>query len=305
MKRVLLYISLTALALYANITVADVDLPTKFSNSGGIINTRHNMTQSTIGAGATVMNPYRNDYEQVCVYCHTPHGASGAIDAPLWNRTLPVGPYTTYEQLNTPTINGTITQPGINSLTCLSCHDGTLGIDSIINMPGSGNYSADQELTQNNAFLDTWDNSAGADATVHIGLDAENIGDGCLACHDPAAGIVGAGATDFRVFALGTDLRDDHPIGVNYPTGARIGTEFNATSGLTTNLAFFDNNGNGRADGNEIRLYDTGQGPEVECASCHDPHGVSSTGSPDGTNFPTFLRATNSVSNVCLTCHIK
>lgn len=247
------------------------------------------------------MNPYRNDYGEVCVYCHTPHGASGVVAAPLWNRTATTATYTTYDALGTSTLTSTVTNPGVNSLTCLSCHDGTLGVDSIINMPGAGNYSAAQETSQNNAFLDTWTNPSGPDATTHLGLDAVNQSSGCLACHSPDAGVVGAGATDFTAFAIGTDLRDDHPVGINLPTN-RIGVDFFNPIGNVGGTRFYDGNGNGRPDSDEIRFYDTGEGPEVECASCHDPHGVS-PGGPGGTFNATFLRVSNTGSALCLTCH--
>ncbi|GAB4348678.1 MAG: cytochrome c3 family protein [Gammaproteobacteria bacterium] len=294
---------LSILLLAPLVAVADGDLPTSFTNQGSIANTRHNLTQSTIGAGATNMNPYRNDYGEVCVYCHTPHGASGVVAAPLWNRTATSATYTTYDALGTSTLTSTVTNPGVNSLTCLSCHDGTLGVDSIINMPGAGNYSAAQETSQNNAFLDTWTNPSGPDATTHLGLDGVNQANGCLACHSPDAGVVGAGATDFTAFAIGTDLRDDHPVGIALPT-TRIGIDFNNPTGNVSGTRFYDGNGNGRPDSDEIRFYDTGDGPEVECASCHDPHGVS-PGGPGGSFNPTFLRVNNTGSALCLTCHEK
>ena len=50
--------------------------------------------------------------------------------------------------------------------------------------------------------------------------------------------------------------------------------------------------------------FESGDGFEVECGSCHDPHGVPSGG--NGSAFlPTFLRVTNAGSAVCLTCHNK
>ena len=59
-----------------------------------------------------------------------------------------------------------------------------------------------------------------------------------------------------------------------------------------------------RPDPDEVRFYDTGDGFEVECASCHDPHGVPSDGA--GSTFnPAFLRVANSESNLCLSCHVK
>lgn len=280
--------------------LAGPDLPTLFSNSGGIINTRHNMTQSTIPGGGATMNASRNNYGEVCVYCHTPHGANSTIDLPLWNRTFNNNTYTTYDTLGTTTITADIAQPGAASLACLSCHDGTLGVDSVINMPGSGGYNAAQESSQNNAFLDTWATEFGGNANTHLGLSATG---GCLACHsttaDPA---IGALATDFSLFAIGTDLTNDHPVGVSLP--ASLGTDFNAPTAVRTSIQWFDNDGDTIPDTDEIRFYDSGTGPRVECASCHDPHGVSPTG-PGGQINPSFLRISNTGSAVCLTCHIK
>lgn len=277
---------------------ADGDLPTKFSNQGTIGNTRHNLTQrQTSGGGpsGTMMDPYRNDYQQVCVYCHTPHAANQNINAPLWNRTARTTTYTLYTQ---QTLSQDTTQPGPNSLTCLSCHDGQTAVDSIVNMPGSGGYNPALALNPSsataNTLLGTWNNPSGTKASVHLGLkDGE-----CLACHSPGAGFVGAGATDFTAFAIGTDLTNDHPVGVKLPTGA----DWNVPSGTYRNIRFFDTDGNGRPDKSELRFYDSGQGFEVECASCHDPHGVPGTTA----NFlPTFLRVTPEGSRICLTCHVK
>jgi len=283
---------------------ADVDLPTKFSNIGSVGNTRHNLTQRQVSgggpAGAT-MDSFRNDYLEVCVYCHTPHGANSTVRAaPLWNRTMRTTTYQTYDLLNTSSLTQPVSQPGVNSLTCLSCHDGQTAVDSIINMPGSGRYRPEQETVENTAFLNSWDNSRGPDASVHARLSPT----GCLACHSTAAGLPGAGATDFTVFAIGTDLRNDHPVGIRFPATAGPGTDFNDPPRKDGRLAYFDTNGNSRADAKEIRMYNTGEGYEVECASCHDPHGVPSAG--PGTVFnPTFLRVSNASSAVCLTCHTK
>jgi hypothetical protein len=282
---------------------ADTDIPTKFSNRGSIANTRHNMTQRQTSGGpnGSFMDPYRNDYQEVCVYCHTPHGANTNVQIPLWNRTIKATTYTTYNQLGTSTLTQAVTQPGPNSLACLSCHDGQVGIDSVINMPGSGGYDANQASTQSDTFLNAW--NGGADGASHMGLDATNQQDSCLVCHSAGAGVVGRRATDFTVFALGTDLRNDHPVGVRFPaTGPDV--DFKPPTTSRPGLAWFDSNGNMRPDTNEVRMYDSGDGFEVECASCHDPHGVASSGTGSPFN-PTFLRVTNSGSTLCLTCHTK
>lgn len=282
------------------------DLPTKFSNQTTIGNTRHNLTQrQTSGGGPSGVNmdPYRNDYGEVCVYCHTPHAANGNVTLPLWNRTIKATTYTTYAALGTSSLTQPVTQPGPNSLACLSCHDGQVAVDSIINMPGSGGYSAGQATSQSNSFLNAWTNPSGPDATVHIGLSPV-MGDGCLACHSSGAGLVlGAGATDFSVFVIGTDLRNDHPVGVRFPTGA-AGVDFKQPNATRPNMRWFDRDGDNRPDTNEVRLYDSGEGYAVECASCHDPHGVPSGGTGSSFN-PSFLRVANAGSVLCLTCHIK
>jgi mono/diheme cytochrome c family protein len=279
------------------------DRPSFLDNNRTVGNTRHNLTQRQPDGKTPplvqFMDSTRNDYMEVCVYCHTPHQANRTTTAPLWNRTMKVTTYQTYNQLNTSSLTQPVTQPGVNSLTCLSCHDGQTAVDAIINMPGSGRANSAMETSDSDtAFLNSWDNTRGPDATQH-----GRIGTECYVCHT-AAGGVALGATDFTAFIIGTDLRNDHPVGVRFPTTAGAGTDFNDPSRKEARLAYFDTNGNQHADKGEIRLYNTGDGYEVECASCHDPHGVPS-GGPASTFNPSFLRVNNAGSAVCLTCHIK
>ena len=70
-------------------------------------------------------------------------------------------------------------------------------------------------------------------------------------------------------------------------------------------MSFFDLNSNGKADTNEIRMYQTGEGYEVECASCHDPHGVPSSTEAGSEFIPSFLRVSNAESALCFSCHTK
>lgn len=280
---------------------------TGFTNTGSIINTRHNLTQSTlsnVAGGASAMNQRRNDYGEVCVYCHTPHAAESSGKAPLWNRNLPAASsYTTYTTLNSSTMTQTVNAPGGGSLPCLSCHDGTQAVDAILNMPGSGGYNT----STSDANLSLWrpdlTGMAGAKSFSHYKLNAATSGASCLSCHSPN---VDPFAVDFTVSVIGTDLRNDHPVGVTFPATTGGATDWKTPTGTRTvgsfTTKYFDENSNGRMDKGDIRLYDSGNGASVECASCHDPHGVTGSG---GSFNRTFLRKTNSASAVCLTCHAK
>ena len=77
--------------------------------------------------------------DQVCVFCHTPHGGTAGI-TPLWNRTLSSATYTVYTSasLDAEDIKGgPLDQPGGSSKLCLSCHDGTLAIGSVNVLDGA------------------------------------------------------------------------------------------------------------------------------------------------------------------------
>lgn len=65
---------------------------------------------------------------QICVACHTPHNAITSVtDAPLWNHSTTAKTFALY---TSPTLNSTAGQPGGASKLCLSCHDGTVAVDS-------------------------------------------------------------------------------------------------------------------------------------------------------------------------------
>ena len=293
--------SALVLFLVSSFTYA-ADFPTKFTNMGSISNTRHNLTQQPAAGGINyqAMDAARNNYGEVCVYCHTPHGANTAVALPLWNRTIKATTYNTYDKLGTTTLTQTVSQPGAASLSCLSCHDGQTAIDSIVNMPGSGRYDAASMTSQNDTFLNTWTNASGVTTVAHATLSLSANPSCVAACHNPS----GLGATDFSIFAIGTDLRNDHPVGVTFPTTNGNGTDFKTPSGLNGATKYFDIDENGKMGSGDVRLYNTDGKPQVECASCHDPHGVPSAG--PGSKFnPTFLRVSNSSSALCLTCHSK
>lgn len=117
-----------------------------------------------------------NDNLEICVYCHTPHNSNTGIVAPLWNRTTPAGPYTMY---SSPTLDMTIAgAPQGVSLACLSCHDGTLALDALVNfppgmtsvlgtIPAAGNLTTD--LSNDHPISITYDSTQDPDFVAAAG----------------------------------------------------------------------------------------------------------------------------------------
>jgi predicted CXXCH cytochrome family protein len=65
---------------------------------------------------------------QVCIACHDPHNANTSVTvAPQWNHALSTQSYALY---STPSLKAQLGQPGMLSKLCLSCHDGTVAVDS-------------------------------------------------------------------------------------------------------------------------------------------------------------------------------
>jgi len=83
---------------------------------------------------------------QICLPCHTPHNAESDA-APLWNHELSVATYNLY---SSPSMQATVNQPTGASKLCLSCHDGTVAVDSFGGDSGTifiDAFSADANLT--------------------------------------------------------------------------------------------------------------------------------------------------------------
>lgn len=201
-----------------------------------IVGSDHDMRdQSTAGAAA-----YN---QEVCVYCHTPH-KSNQVAGYLWNKNLGAAP--TRDGAALPYYNRGA------SGTCLSCHDGTIGIDSVLNFNGGPGEWANGTAT---GFSATWE----------------------MLPSNPVY--------------IGSDLSDDHEIGVAYPTAGQAG-RFNPTvEGWFT--PYLPVNG---ARGIPVFAQPGTSNYTVECSSCHTPHNPANG---------MFLRNPNTNSQVCLACHIK
>ena len=201
---------------------------------GGVAQTKHNFSSPTYSP-----NAYFWGAQQVCVFCHTVHNADPAYGKLLNHELNPGTSYQMYDSNTMDMIQSA--SPHEGSLICLSCHDGTIAVNSLNNLPGpegAGLYG-----------------SPGGS-----GLDG--------------GGAIAAGSHAF----VGTDLRDDHPVGIFYDS--------------TKDLNFHAKTGNGQSYPD--KLLDDGL--YVECTSCHNPH--------DNT-YSNFLVESNSGSALCTRCHIQ
>ncbi|HEC18278.1 MAG TPA: hypothetical protein ENI97_02930 [Gammaproteobacteria bacterium] len=278
--------------------------------AGTIANTKHNLGSAGTG------NNKVTDTEEICIFCHTPHGAdTGAnVAVPLWNKKLSdPAVFKTYDQLGTSTYDAAQASIGSVTLACLTCHDGTQAIDNIINAPGSGGYDSTGGGATGLGW--TWVTGAGG-LTVN------------------ADGVLNSGV----ITNLGTDLTNDHPVSMQYGGGGvsksnlagplrdadfKMPTQIGATDRWYIDNAFMAANAASESDATKFDKWDfklysrtvTGSDargvpfagepePFVECGSCHDPHLETTT----------FLRISNAAqgggmsnagSAICLACHTK
>jgi hypothetical protein len=80
------------------------------------------------------------DPNAVCSPCHQAHHADSTI-VPLWGHTTSTGPWIMYSALNSPSFKAQPSQsptPTSTSLACLSCHDGTVAVNSYGNVIQGG-----------------------------------------------------------------------------------------------------------------------------------------------------------------------
>lgn len=164
---------------------------------------------------------------EICKPCHTPHFAS-SIYYRLWNHDLTTATYQTLEGSATAEVDFDIA-----TRLCMSCHDGTVALDSFGGNHGGTNYVPDGKK-------------------------------------------------------LGTDLRDDHPVGSEamYPPDPKPTWWDTAMKATPTGLSLK----NWTAPNTTVYKV-------VGCTTCHTPHGK--------TGVASLLQKTNDQSGLCLSCHIK
>jgi predicted CXXCH cytochrome family protein len=224
-----------------------------------VVNSPHNLSASGPGPVKATME------SEVCIFCHAPHNALPIH--PLWNRNDPVESYAIYTSRSLEAKPG---QPTGNSKMCLSCHDGTIALGSVVSRG-------------------TPIQIAGGITTIPAG--ASNIG------------------TDLRddhpiSFRYDTALVSKNAKLIN--PGA-IGPEFHLDSNselqcTTCHDAHNDSLGNflvKRNDTSQLcischKIGTTTISGHQQCADCHQPHTA-----PSGP----YLLKRQTITDTCLRCH--
>lgn len=231
MKRLMIVALLAALVMVLASSVA-------FALVGSIKNTKHDLSSGTTAA-------IRSNEDEICVFCHTPHNATRKV--PLWNHTVTSSSFTTYFSTTidgaTNLVKGDASTAASVSVLCLSCHDGSVALGSVVK-----NYS------------------------------------GAITINDVPGKVTGGVLVSAA--ALGTDLSNDHPVGITYKTDVGDLRSLTGTKVVDP------------LDPTKFcQLFGTSAPYTVECASCHAVHG--------GTTAEPFLRFSNANSRLCLACHLK
>ena len=158
-----------------------------------ILITAHNLSVSGPGDIRAVSE------SEICIFCHTPH--SSLPSSPLWNKEDPGYSYILYHSSTTEAVPG---QPDGASILCLSCHDGTTALGSVLSRtsdisfsggvtllpPGTTNFSTDLGDDHPISF-DYTSGLAAADgqlkdpSAIVPPVALHNGRMQCTSCHDP------------------------------------------------------------------------------------------------------------------------
>lgn len=234
--------------------------------AGSIVNTVHNLAST--GPGTIKAT----NKDEICIFCHAPHKARRDIPY-LWNRQDSTVNYTTYQS---STLYARVGQPSGASKKCLSCHDGTIALGSLlsvsseISLVGGLRFMPDGakklgiDLSDDHPISFPYDgslvlsNGQLTDPTalpLGIKLDRSGLLQ-CTACHDPHN-------NDYGKFLVSSNRYSALCVACHNTTGWRSSSH--ATSSAT-------NRGNGPNPW-PYAPYQTAA--ENGCENCHHPHGAA------------------------------
>ncbi|MBI5894448.1 MAG: cytochrome c3 family protein [Deltaproteobacteria bacterium] len=220
--------------------VIGISITMSASAFAGIANSKHDLSSNSSAAIRAESGVAGAD--QLCVWCHTPHAAVTGQGVPLWNKSITVASFTTYPT----TIGGTAQVPADSirpmSKICLTCHDGTLAINIVINAPGSGGYVATGA-------------TAGGD---WVGLGATNKLN-----------------STYGASFLDTDLSNDHPISILYSAISATTSANPASLRVTTEVSTITDAAWISRSKSDTKISGQLVGGYIECVSCHNPHSTT------------------------------
>jgi hypothetical protein len=219
------------------------------------------------------------------------------------------------------------------SLACLSCHDGTIALDALINAPGSGGFNVGNRDSTDPAFAgNSLDGISFTGPGVNTTTSAINGGN--RPTSTAGGGFLGGlnnfvGGPGMEPFPnLTRDLTDDHPISMRMSAADPQFAEailFSPAVGQIAPVKRFTDAQLPTDKRDQVRLYNSdGTNIDyVECASCHNPHtprttflrlpttpaSLAAPGNGDVTPITGASRNLNHEPNqgslICLTCHQK
>jgi predicted CXXCH cytochrome family protein len=252
-------------------------------NAQSILTTKHNL--SVAGPGTVKAS----SETEVCLFCHTVHNSKPS--SPLWNRN---DPGNTYNYYTSTTMHATPGQPSGSSLLCLSCHDGTVALGSVLsrssiisfgsnlNMPvGNSNLGTDLRNDHPLSFtydvaLSTIPNSQLKNPTSLVPqIKLENSKLQCTSCHDPHKDVY----SKFLVLS---------PLNSNLCKACHEKTDWLTSSHNTSTKTWNNNAPNPWPYTTYTTVADNA------CENCHNPHN-------SGSNKHLLKQAAE--EDNCLDCH--
>ncbi len=261
-------------SILALVALSAVSATVSFAGSGPGTGVNESMHDINVAGGGAYQ---KDDFQRVCVFCHTPHNAlpNGSVPAPLWNhddQTPLMSPYTWAAPANLGIAFNSDPLVGPSRL-CMNCHDGITAVDK----HGSAGSGHNGNTKMSSSYTDG------------LGHLAKRYID---------------------------DLTVTHPIGFLYAdavTARNIGglTEIvtpdqNFLAGVPANP---DTKSRGGWPKGNKKIGDTLYSGWMTCASCHEVHNtnnVASTAALSNGNVPNyFLWAPEQQSTICLSCHVK
>jgi hypothetical protein len=235
-----------------------------FTARAGILGSPHDFHSQS-------WNTDLGDPNTVCGVCHVPHHADSSV-VPLWGHQTTSSAFKMYNQANVPVSSmqaAVAAQPNGPSLACLSCHDGTVAINTYGGSPQYGGQP--------------WAPQAPGSQAVYITNNA-NLGTDLTHSHPISF--------TYNATLVGTGPNQDQWL-YNPDTQAYLTPDsgiFVPGNSLTINGFLLNGN------------------HTVECTSCHDVHNQEGT-PYDTTRNPHLVKIVGTQAGVgsllCRSCHNK